>query len=846
MARKSTNAQNQKDEIKSLKEQLKAKKRTKNKYESLKKNSSYQKRQEDFVIYAICSICYKQAGQGYIWKLDLSSTEELPSSLPFILKKERNTKENDITSDRLIQFFYQNNVCYEKSSSKGAYPQLIKQIINDPEGCSYLLIYLAKLLKNFSIFEHYGIYEKDFKSYSLFSRNACTSSKVNIPFKEFISEIATLLSGKGPNLINGNLKIKDLIKNGWRIIADEKAIRIYDSNPHHSASLQNAILSKAKQSPEIQYLLFGNNLKSNRNAEDILKLITNIHISSIDSPCDDRLIYQIALGPLLETCQSLLENKIGEVLIKEPREYSSWDAKLFLGKIANSEAARNRPHIFTEDIDVIAKATPTEKDILDDAEASGIVIKNNPDEKDSYSFCNKYIRIILDGFFTSQQEIFKSSCSENIEKALREILNYGDGPEATDHRRYQTTEASFFAMNILQNISCSFRDNLILSLCNNAKDLSTSILQENDKRHKYCKKRLYQEISSLILSYFLYTSHHQLTIESQKKIFDICYAAQWYPQQFDLLEDFLKKSRFFAEYIGSEFSKSREKHNGVIYAQPKFFFLQQLYSGKKQYGQFLQNAIECQHNTWHFIGKILDSRTNEYHLMKKAIDDFCTLSLEDFSSSEIVIASHLLLYSLSNVAEKLRATGGSSHYPCEDLLRYFEMEKYALRNMDKKDLRNMDKNALKDIEKKALKKYEQKLLFCCIRSDYHQKLYNPIYVSSISNPRTDRTDMLLICGAYRVINSISFDVSTISLPEQYVENYRKWICSEAVDTRYFWFAYRLLSYTDFPLGSLGNSPDEKAQFTEQELKDGYSRIDWLQYDNFPARYEDFIKNPRTL
>lgn len=135
---------------------------------------------------------------------------------------------------------------------------------------------------------------------------------------------------------------------------------------------------------------------------------------------------------------------------------------------------------------------------------------------------------------------------------------------------------------------------------------------------------------------------------------------------------------------------------------------------------------------------------------------------------------------------------------------------------------------------------EELLLKNIIYTDYYQRLYNPVYNKKAPIDADTQNELLLLCGATRMLNSYKFE-STHDLNEDMATAYTGYLKKEDIHERYFWFLVRMMLHcTNFALEEIFKEkiPDHSAK-TEDELVTSLKKIlediTFLDYDYFPSK-----------
>ena len=413
----------------------------------------------------------------------------------------------------------------------------------------------------------------------------------------------------------------------------------------------------------------------------------------------------------------------------------------------------------------------------------------------------------------------KTICEKMCEKIMYSIERIGTDDNALDekvttkydHLKFNPVASVFFALSFLEKCDRYVRDVMLGALCQYASNYDS----------KYRKE---QEVSVKIISYYLMYCGNEIPFELKRKMFTVAYEKQLYRFQIPLYREMVKKDLFFEKYPRNVFEKALEmpkttSQDSSAMSRPGFYLLQGLANNGSQGNDFLANSIKLQDMVW------IDRLNEKNECVKEMVKtQLLSITAEanrrkslDYSNTAI-ISNNICFISFADLADYGRR-------PIQWLFENIGVQ---------------DTLAVQDT-------LGDDLLLAAVYTDYYQRSRNTVYNDHVKNKNSGKEepgdDILLICGAFRLINAYDFSGEKISLSEDMIKAYWEYLKFEGVDTRYFYFLLRLLSYVfDANNERIFNikSVCEEKGIEQSALEKAFSQVHFLSYDNMPMSFEEFL------
>ena len=670
--------------------------------------------------------------------------------------------------------------------------------------------------------------------------------------KEFASELISYIrsiaysieqkDGESNIFIKPADTITELKKSGWQIECTEEAELEYKSNIKLDAAICKAIETNA------ELKLMQNEFESQDAKKEFLKQSLKIFIKkngtrTTQDATKQLFAIEVIAPPIYSAIVKSIEDRLQKACKCAPLHFTKRDLLDILQEHAK-EASFCFSRINSDQFDALKKA--------------GLIRKRN----NLYTFINEYEKAIFWGehfadlydkesfqeFASSKKHINKSDCDSTNDsdrddtndgnrdsapktatKIVKQMLNFESLDNQSDHRTLNPISSIFFSLRLLSYCNRHLKEQTLKELC----------LQASNYNSKY---RINQEIAVKILTYFLLYFGNDIPFTLKKEIFFAAFEKQLYPFQMPLYRELLAKDSFYEDFPQKAFQEALESHvssnqEATRPKQPSFYLLQGLCRSNSQKPiepESLREAIHLQDEIWieHATEHQPKIKTMLQKQMSAIVSDMSRYENKNIPSS-VIIGNNLCFLAFADLAEKERT-------PIEQLLKRIESQ------ISPSDL-----------------------LKAAISTDYFQRIKNPVYTdyvarntpdnktspsdsstATISKDHEDQNiqqdSILLICGAFRLINAYNFDDVKIKLDTDKTEEYKKYLTFEKANSRYFWFLIRLLSHVVDNNGNQVFSIENICEYKNTDiktLKNNFPVADFLVYDNM-STFEDFLSEIR--
>ena len=743
-----------------------------------------------------------------------------PKKLPFVSERQRDWKETKNQSketknkpkNRTELLFCYNQTNKERNTEQpsvsgvfgsisciqSSYSHLINRLFKQNPlqvEFAYLLIYLSVALgRNLSLLDRISFPNICQKLGDL-NGNPKASQK--------IEDLATQILDISSFRIDPKLSYFSLLNEGWHFRFDSPEnennfSKYYNST--HAKTLERTLL-KAKKPDEYSFFFRGNNGINSTAAKDILMAISTIS-PSVDfcGQSEPDISFEITFSPLFVACSDNVNKSLDKIISRSKREYkrfSTLDLRVFLGKQAR--LAREGKHVFTMSF---SADQLLEREMVNEAIDAGLIEETS---ENTYCFAQKYIRILMDSYYTAhltdQKHIeLAGKSQELVSNIVSEIFNFSKQKDPLSHLEFSLAEPSLFALSMLKEVSPHLRESIIKELIKRAQNYQ---IQSGN--------RLQQELSAHILCYVLATDPNLFQFDLTKDAFVAACSRQFYPGQAILLREMMKKNAFFRNYPVEQFKKGLitgqdNTGNYVFMHQPAFYFYQTFCKEEllavSKLESFWDQASRAQYESW-ITKDFMKAKICLRNAYQKTICNLDStsfdISIKGDDAAKNIYSMQLWLYALSNI-----------YNPASE----YEAETFITRDV------------LGITQDQSPQQTIKHIISMIFYAEFFQKKQNPNYPMNLQ-------DVTLICGAFRFFNTFAIE-TTVTLPPEAIKQYIEWMKQEDKTSRYYWFQRRLISYYTFDSNSWDESPEE------------YTTTAFLRYDNFPQKYQAFIKNPRRL
>ena len=355
-----------------------------------------------------------------------------------------------------------------------------------------------------------------------------------------------------------------------------------------------------------------------------------------------------------------------------------------------------------------------------------------------------------------------------------------------EHYKWKFDNTSIFGCTFLNTLTYQKRVELLEELCGIASDAS----KENRKQ---------QERTIALLSYYL-CEGTEITRKWQEKLFYAAYSRDLYPIQETMWEYLRVSCPFYKKRIAGALRDACTFDKDKQFSKESPYYILLGWDRRNQPGKeeqiFLWESCRYKHHSWFGNPKEGWDYEDAFRKIKAAVKKLKNIKELRDEVLAYVYSLDLLLLAISNV----KGRPSDAHYLME------------------KDVRNLI------IDEREV------FLEAVVLGDYYTRRFNRVY--NQKDPQSWKNELFLLSGPIRFL-CMYYDLfagTKINLSETRWKAYQGWYCNKEFG-RWKVLLTRLLSFTDF-----FDSPAVKAL-----NKAEYNSSDFLEYDNLPDLYDEFMK-----